>query len=229
MCEGCNGATLIGRERLTARRVFALIVATTMLDAEEISKSDLGQLYRARWNAELDLRSLKRTMQKLVQDELAMRLLSGEFGEGDTVEVDVQADKLAFERAREPVPAAKITTVRSIGGRLPKRLRGSIGARMDIRRALILASDDRVATEIHVGTPLIAGLMVAMRGVVCILGQAPFAGVSLIFHAFVHGKSGYSHARHAEMVGTVIVAFFRTRVRHDGKAEIAGRGLYQRI
>jgi len=44
-------------------RVQTIIVATTLLDAEEISKSDLGQLYRARWNAELDLRSLKQTMQ----------------------------------------------------------------------------------------------------------------------------------------------------------------------
>jgi IS4 transposase len=44
-------------------RSDTIIVATTLLDAEEISKGDLGQLYRARWNAELDLRSLKRTMQ----------------------------------------------------------------------------------------------------------------------------------------------------------------------
>ena len=44
-------------------RTETIIVATTLLDAEEITKDDLGQLYRARWNAELDLRSLKRTMQ----------------------------------------------------------------------------------------------------------------------------------------------------------------------
>jgi IS4 transposase len=44
-------------------RVKTLIVATTLLDANEFSKDDLGQLYRARWNAELDLRSLKQTLQ----------------------------------------------------------------------------------------------------------------------------------------------------------------------
>jgi len=44
-------------------RVQTLIVATTLLDAEEITKDDLGQVYRARWNAELDLRALKQTMQ----------------------------------------------------------------------------------------------------------------------------------------------------------------------
>jgi hypothetical protein len=44
-------------------RVRAIIVATTLLDADEFTKYDLTQLYRARWNAELDLRSLKQTLQ----------------------------------------------------------------------------------------------------------------------------------------------------------------------
>jgi hypothetical protein len=44
-------------------RSKTILVATTLLDGEEITKEDLGQLYRARWNAELDLRSLKQTMQ----------------------------------------------------------------------------------------------------------------------------------------------------------------------
>jgi hypothetical protein len=33
------------------------------LDAEAVTAHDLAELYRARWNAELDLRSLKQTMQ----------------------------------------------------------------------------------------------------------------------------------------------------------------------
>lgn len=44
-------------------RSRTIIVVTTLLDAEAITKSDLAQLYRARWHAELDLRSLKRTLQ----------------------------------------------------------------------------------------------------------------------------------------------------------------------
>jgi hypothetical protein len=44
-------------------RIKTLILATTLLDAESHTKDDLAQLYRARWNAELDLRSLKRTLQ----------------------------------------------------------------------------------------------------------------------------------------------------------------------
>jgi hypothetical protein len=43
-------------------RSKTITVATTLLDAE-ITKTDIAQLYRARWNAELDLRSLKITMQ----------------------------------------------------------------------------------------------------------------------------------------------------------------------
>src|SRR5262245_45701201 len=40
-------------------RTKSLVVVTTLLDAEEFSADDLAQLYRARWHAELDLRSLK--------------------------------------------------------------------------------------------------------------------------------------------------------------------------
>ncbi len=44
-------------------RVRSLVIATTLLDADPFPKDDLAQLYRARWNAELDLKSLKRTLQ----------------------------------------------------------------------------------------------------------------------------------------------------------------------
>jgi Transposase DDE domain len=44
-------------------RTKILLIATTLLDADLFPKDDLAQLYRGRWNAELDLRSLKRTLQ----------------------------------------------------------------------------------------------------------------------------------------------------------------------
>ena len=44
-------------------RTQVLVVATTLLDAETYSSFDLAELYRSRWNAELDLRSLKQTLQ----------------------------------------------------------------------------------------------------------------------------------------------------------------------
>ena len=44
-------------------RSRSIIVVSTLLDAEEVLASDLADLYRARWNAELDFRSLKQTLQ----------------------------------------------------------------------------------------------------------------------------------------------------------------------
>jgi hypothetical protein len=66
-------------------RVQTLVIATTLLDADEFSKDDLAQLYRARWHAELDLRSLKQTLQmdvlrcktpELVRKELWTHILA---------------------------------------------------------------------------------------------------------------------------------------------------------
>jgi hypothetical protein len=44
-------------------RVRSVVVVTTLLDPRRTTKEDLAELYRARWNAELDLRSIKSAMQ----------------------------------------------------------------------------------------------------------------------------------------------------------------------
>jgi hypothetical protein len=44
-------------------RTKVIVVVTTLLDPEQTTKEDLAALYRARWNNELDLRSIKSTMQ----------------------------------------------------------------------------------------------------------------------------------------------------------------------
>ncbi len=41
-------------------------------------------------------RPLKRTIQRLIQDPLAVKILAGEFKEGDTVKVEVDDDELSF-------------------------------------------------------------------------------------------------------------------------------------
>ena len=51
-------------------------------------------------------RPLKRAIQRLVENPLALRLLQGDFGEGDTVLVDVDDDELRFEKAPAAEPAA---------------------------------------------------------------------------------------------------------------------------
>jgi ATP-dependent Clp protease ATP-binding subunit ClpB len=58
------------------------------------------------WDPVYGARPLKRTIQRLVQDQLAMRLLQGEFGEGDTVEVDARDGALVFERVAEAAAAS---------------------------------------------------------------------------------------------------------------------------
>jgi hypothetical protein len=44
-------------------RTRSIVVVTTLLDPRQTTKEDLAALYRARWNNELDLRSIKATMQ----------------------------------------------------------------------------------------------------------------------------------------------------------------------
>jgi ATP-dependent Clp protease ATP-binding subunit ClpB len=43
-------------------------------------------------------RPLKRTIQRRVQDPLALKILEGEFVEGDTVRVDAKGDDLVFTK-----------------------------------------------------------------------------------------------------------------------------------
>ncbi|MGH7919597.1 MAG: ATP-dependent chaperone ClpB [Candidatus Dormibacteraceae bacterium] len=59
------------------------------------------------WDPAFGARPLKRTIQRMVQDQLAMRLLQGEFEDGDTVLVDVADGELTFEKVQvsEPEPA----------------------------------------------------------------------------------------------------------------------------
>jgi ATP-dependent Clp protease ATP-binding subunit ClpB len=51
-------------------------------------------------------RPLKRVIQKQLVDKLALRLLEGEFTEGDVVRVDAEGGELVFQRAGERAPAA---------------------------------------------------------------------------------------------------------------------------
>ena len=44
-------------------RTKSIVVVTTLLDPQRTTKEELAILYRARWNNELDLRSIKSTMQ----------------------------------------------------------------------------------------------------------------------------------------------------------------------
>jgi ATP-dependent Clp protease ATP-binding subunit ClpB len=44
-------------------------------------------------------RPLKRTIQRMIQDPLALKILNGEFGEGDRVTIDAQGGELVFRKS----------------------------------------------------------------------------------------------------------------------------------
>src|SRR5690242_13323960 len=60
----------------------------------------------AGWDPTYGARPLKRALQRLVENPLALRLLEGEFAEGDTVRVDAHDGALTFESAGRAVAAA---------------------------------------------------------------------------------------------------------------------------
>nr|MDQ3726585.1 AAA family ATPase [Actinomycetota bacterium] len=51
-------------------------------------------------------RPLKRVVQKQLVDKLALKILEGEFGEGDAVRVEAREGEIVFEAAESPVPSA---------------------------------------------------------------------------------------------------------------------------
>jgi ATP-dependent Clp protease ATP-binding subunit ClpB len=66
------------------------------LDVTDAAKE---QLVEAGWDPTYGARPLKRAIQRLVENPLALRLLEGEFAEGDTVRVDAQNGEIAFTKA----------------------------------------------------------------------------------------------------------------------------------
>jgi ATP-dependent Clp protease ATP-binding subunit ClpB len=69
----------------------------------ELSDAAKEALAEAGWDPTYGARPLKRALQRLVENPLAMRLLEGDFADGDRVRVDAQNGELVFEKA----PAAE--------------------------------------------------------------------------------------------------------------------------
>ena len=63
-------------------------------------------LAEAGWDPTYGARPLKRAIQRMIENPLALRLLEGDFGEGDAVRVDAKDGQLFFERAPSREPAA---------------------------------------------------------------------------------------------------------------------------
>ncbi|HZU20326.1 MAG TPA: AAA family ATPase [Gaiellaceae bacterium] len=82
------------RERLAERGL--------QLELTDAAKEVLAE---AGWDPAYGARPLKRAIQRLLENPLALRLLEGDFGEGDTVLVDAQNGELVFTRAQLAVAA----------------------------------------------------------------------------------------------------------------------------
>jgi ATP-dependent Clp protease ATP-binding subunit ClpB len=75
------------RRRLESRRVGL-----------EVTDSAKALLAREGYDPTFGARPLKRTIQRLVQDPLALKILEGEVVDGDTVRVDAEDDQVVFRR-----------------------------------------------------------------------------------------------------------------------------------
>jgi ATP-dependent Clp protease ATP-binding subunit ClpB len=75
-------------------------IELALTDAAKEALGDAG------WDPAYGARPLKRAIQRLVENPLALRLLEGEFGDGDAIRVDAQNGDLVFEKAEAAAPAA---------------------------------------------------------------------------------------------------------------------------
>jgi ATP-dependent Clp protease ATP-binding subunit ClpB len=83
------------RERLAERGL-----ALELTDAAKETLAEAG------WDPAYGARPLKRAIQRLLENPLALRLLEGDFAEGDTVTADAVDGALAFTRASSSLAAA---------------------------------------------------------------------------------------------------------------------------
>ena len=100
----------LGKEELTKivdimlREVEARLSEKGM--ALEVSPAAKSKLVESGTDFKYGARPLKRAIRKLVEDEIAERLLKGDFGRGDTIYVKKVGDRLDFVR-KQPKDAAK--------------------------------------------------------------------------------------------------------------------------
>ena len=72
----------------------------------ELTDAAREALAEAGWDPSYGARPLKRAIQRLLENPLALRLLEGDFAEGDTIRADAVDGGLAFEKAQAAEPAA---------------------------------------------------------------------------------------------------------------------------
>ena len=73
--------------------------------ALELTGAAKETLAEAGWDPTYGARPLKRALQRLVENPLAIKLLEGEFADGDRIRVDAENGELAFEKVGAAEPA----------------------------------------------------------------------------------------------------------------------------
>ena len=81
-------------KRLADKRIT---LALTPAAEELLAREGYDPVYGAR--------PLKRAIQRLIQDPLALKILSGEFAEGDAVMTDAQGGEIVFRKQVDAKPA----------------------------------------------------------------------------------------------------------------------------
>ena len=128
--------TLVLREA----RVDGLTLVTTLIEADQVSKKDLLALYHARWQIELDLRSIKTVMQmdvlrckrpEMVKKEIAVHLLAYNLIRA----VMAQAAFLGYVLPRQLSFKAALQLIRAF----EENLRHMPQGRQSLRRTYLLA------------------------------------------------------------------------------------------
>jgi ATP-dependent Clp protease ATP-binding subunit ClpB len=72
----------------------------------ELTQAAKDALAEAGWDPAYGARPLKRAIQRLVENPLALRLLEGDFGDGDAIRLDAHGDELVFAKVEAAAPAA---------------------------------------------------------------------------------------------------------------------------
>jgi hypothetical protein len=120
------------RVRVRGWRVRQLTLVTTLCDAEQCPLEELARVYHARWQAEVDLRSIKITMQmdvlrcktpEMVRKEIWMHLLAYNLIRVTMADAAEQADmkprEVSFKGALQTLTAYRSLVERADPGRLP--------------------------------------------------------------------------------------------------------------
>jgi hypothetical protein len=128
------------------KRVRTLVIVTTLLDAKTYRAKELGDLFRQRWHAELDLRSLKSAMGMemlrtkvpgMVRKEVAVHLLAYNLIRG----IMAEAARLGEVKPRRLSFTGSLHTVRSFE---EDHLYDPVRIRADLPRLLELIVKKRV-------------------------------------------------------------------------------------